>query len=98
MYAFPPDLLVWISDSPFWQDLWDSVLPTTTCLPVSLSKDPGASRGRVVPIPKVKGTGEGEVTGGHLEKRNDVLLRREENFSSSLPFSSAGVPIGQTQE
>lgn len=63
MYAFPPDLLVWISDSPFWQDIWDSVLPMTTCLPVSLSKDPGASRGRIVPIPKAKGIGEGEVAG-----------------------------------
>ena len=108
MYAFTPDLPVWISDPPFWRDLWDDVLPTTTCLSVSLSKDPGASNSRVVPTPKAKVTGEGEVTGtwrgreyrraGHLEKSSDVLLRREENFSSSLPSSSAGVPIGQTQE
>lgn len=106
MYAFTPDFLVWISDPPFWQDLWDSMLPTSTCLPISLSKDPGSSNSRVVPTPKAKGTGEGEVTGtwrgreycraGYLEKSSDVLLG--EKRTSPLPFSSAGVPIGQTQE
>lgn len=82
------------------------MLPTATCLPVSLSKDPGTSSSRVVPIPKIKGTGDRGVPGiwkgrqyyraGHLEKSNDVLLRRGETFSS-LPFSLAGVPFGQTQ-